>query len=201
MVFWIGILVGVLFVWLAVKMGFYETWAMLFNIVIAVYLAIFLSPTILKFVPAAGDTSYGSALMVVAVAVASFLILHVISYIFLTGQYKVPFPKVFDLLGSSILGFLAGFLVWSFASFLISITPISKNTFAKQAGFTGRQTSTSVICWWCDLVNSAVSSRDSEQTTKQAIDKLLKKKQTKPAAPVPAEPNQLDDIETDTTEK
>jgi hypothetical protein len=44
MVFWAGILVGGLFIWFAVKIGFYEMWATLFNIVISIYIAIFLSP-------------------------------------------------------------------------------------------------------------------------------------------------------------
>ena len=40
MVFWIGILVGGLFAWFAVKMGFYETWTFAFNIIICTALAL-----------------------------------------------------------------------------------------------------------------------------------------------------------------
>ncbi len=75
MVFWTGILVGGLFVWLAVRMGFYETWAMLFNVVVAVYAAVFLTPVIVSKIPAAGDTAYGNALTLTAVAAAVFLLL------------------------------------------------------------------------------------------------------------------------------
>lgn len=42
MVFWIAILVGGAFVWLGVRMGFYQSWCLLFNIVVSIYLAIFL---------------------------------------------------------------------------------------------------------------------------------------------------------------
>ena len=44
--FWIGILVAVLFAYSAIKLGFYHTWTMLFNLVIAVYVALRISPMI-----------------------------------------------------------------------------------------------------------------------------------------------------------
>jgi hypothetical protein len=199
MAFWLGILVGGLFAWFAIKLGFYETWAMLFNIIISIYLAVFLRPVIAEVVPAAGDTSYSSALIMSATAITSFLILHGISYTFLTGQFSVSFPKIFNTLGTGFLGFLAGFLVWSFASLLISTTPISQDTFVKGIGFDTQfeQTNMPYISWWCNLVNTVVSSQDSEHTAKEAISELLKKEETA-VQDKPAEPN---DVETGTTEK
>lgn len=41
MAFWIGLLVAIIFAAMAIKVGLYETWAMLFNIIISVYLAVF----------------------------------------------------------------------------------------------------------------------------------------------------------------
>ena len=134
MVFWIGILVGGLFAWFAIRMGFYETWVMLFNIVISVYLGVFLGPIIANIV-AVADAPYSNVLAILAIAIASFLILYGISYIFFTSQFNIPFPKVFDILVAGFLGFLAGFLVWSFVSFLVCIAPISQNTFVKEIGF------------------------------------------------------------------
>ncbi len=204
MVFWIGILVGGLFAWLAVKMGFYETWAFAFNIVISIYLAVFLSPIIAAIVPVPGDMSYNNALCMIAVAVAAFLILHGISYIFLTGQFSVSFPKVFDILGSGFLGFLAGLLVWGFVGLLIYTTPISQNPIVKQIGFSSQfeQCSMPVISWWCNLVNKVVSNQENGYTTEQAISEMLKKAEKKsPPKPVkqaepnePAEPNDLESL-------
>ncbi|HCO95296.1 MAG TPA: hypothetical protein DIU00_15330, partial [Phycisphaerales bacterium] len=125
MVFWTGILAGGLFAWFAIRIGFYEMWAMLFNIIISIYIAVFLTPVIIDIIPAAGDTSYGNALTMVTAAIGVFLILYVITYLFLTGQFKVSFPRIFDTLGTSVLGFLAGFLIWSFAAALICATPAS----------------------------------------------------------------------------
>ena len=202
MAFWLGILVGGLFAWFAIKLGFYETWAMLFNIIISIYLAVFLRPVIAEVVPAAGDTPYSSVLIMSATAIASFLILHGISYTFLTGQFSVSFPKIFNTLSAGFLGFLAGFLVWSFASLLISATPISQNTFVKGIGFDTQfeQTNMPYISWWCNLVNTVVSPQDSKRTTEEAISELLKtvKKKETAVQDKPAEPN---DVETGTTEE
>ncbi len=182
MVLLAGILVGGLCIWFAIKMGFYETWAMLFNIVISIYVAVFLTPVIVDIIPAAGDTSYGNAMTLAATAIGTFLILHGISYIFLTGQFSVSFPKAFDILFAGLLGFLTGFLLSSFAALIITLTPISQSGLANKAGFNIRsqQANISYICWWCDLVNSIVASPDKEITSEQTIKQLLNSGQSKP---------------------
>ena len=203
MALWVGILVGVAFVWWAVKKGFYETWTLVFNIVISIYLAISLRPTITNIAPAAGDTAYSNALTVLAIAAGSFLILHGISYTFLTGHFKVPFPKIFDVLGAGFLGFWAGFLIWSFVSLLISITPISENAFVKETGLAGQfeQTNKPVICWWGNLVNSVVAHQNNKLTCEQAINELLKNAKSKagPEHPEPAKPTEPNEAKTDIT--
>jgi len=170
MVFWVGILVGAFFVWLAVGRGFYETWTMLFNVVISIYTAVYLTPVIVEIIPAAGETAYGNAMMLTALAVAVFAILYVISLTFLTGQFKVAFPKLFDNLGAGVLGFLAGLLVWSFVVLLISATPIGKNDFAKSIGL--KEANNPYLCWWCDLINTAAASDDT-QSAQEAVARLI----------------------------
>ena len=200
MAFWTGIAIGAAFAWYAIKTGFYEVWATLFNLVISIYLSIFLKPVVADFVPMAGDSPYTTAIIVIATATAAFLILQGISYIFFTGQFSVSFPKMLDILGSGVVGFLAGYLVWNFAAFLIFTTPISENDFVKELGFNGqfKQVNFAYISWWCNHVNKVVSTKDSEyQTAEKAISELLKSsnkktvKSTGPAEPnSPAEPNE-----------
>ena len=134
MAFWIGILVSIAFVYLAIKVGFFEMWVMLFNITISIYLAIFLRPIIADFVPIPVDASYNDAIIVVAIGIVTFLIVHAILYVFFTGQFNVSCPKIFDILGAGFLGCLAGYLVWSFAILLICITPISQQPIVKKMG-------------------------------------------------------------------
>jgi len=182
MVFWIGILIGCLFAWLAVKMGFYETWVLLFNVVIAVFLAVFLGPVIANIVPVARESAFNNALCMIIPAVGAFLILHGISYTLFTGQYSVPFPKVIDTLVAGFFGFLTGFLVWTFLSLLICISPISQNTFVRDLNFADgcKQTGAPYVGLWCDIVNSMVASEDSDVTSKQVINALLKNAESKP---------------------
>jgi hypothetical protein len=175
MIFWAGILVGGLFVWVAIKIGFYETLALLFNIVISIYVAIFLAPIIKDIVPEASDMPCCEALALVAISGGTFLILYGITYIFLTGQFKVTFPKVFDILFAGLLGFITGFLVLSFAALVITATPISQNRFVSTIGFNrqSQQTNLSNICWWCDIVHSIVSTPDEQTTCEANINLLL----------------------------
>jgi len=203
MAFWLGILAGALFAWIAMRIGFYETWTMLFNIVISVYAAVFLTPIIVNTIPSAGITPCGSALTLAAVAIGTFLILYGISYTFITGQFSVSLPKIFDTVGAGVLGFLAGFLVLSFAAFLICVTPISQNKFVGSVGLStqSQQANISYICWWCDLVNGIVSRRDKKVASQEVINELVSRTQpeAKPETGERAEPNEpggFNDMET-----
>jgi hypothetical protein len=175
MVFWAGILVGAFLAWFTSKMGFYQVWAMVFNIVISIYVAIFLTPVIADAIPAATDTAYGYALILMAIAIGTLLTLQGITYTLFTGQFSVTFPKVLNTVGSGILGFLAGLLVWSFLAVAVSTTPVSASSFAQQLGF-GRkvaQTNVPYMSWWCNLVDTVAASEDSTSTPQEVINALL----------------------------
>ncbi|MEE9370928.1 MAG: CvpA family protein [Sedimentisphaerales bacterium] len=192
MVFWTGALIGAIFAYFAIKMGFYEALVMLFNIVISLYLAVYLRPIIVN-VPAISDAPCSDALSMFGTAIAAFLVLHGVSYTFLTGQFSIPFPRVFDTLGAACLGFLAGFLTWSFVSLVICITPVSQHPIMKGIGFGSQQfeqTNAPYLYWWCDLVNVVVSEKQTEHPTKQAVSELLKsfEEATRPKTTKPVEP-------------
>jgi len=196
--FWIGILFGALFVYIGVKVGFYETWVLLFNLVISIYLAVFLRPVIEQFLPIAGDTRYGDALIMLAVAIGVFVLLYGISYVFFSSQFNVPVPRIFDLVGSGFLGFWAGLLIWSFAIVLISVMPISQNSFLQSVGFTKQfqQTNVSYMSWWVNKVNNLVSYKSNYLSTEELVDQMYQKaEQRKPKKTtlkiyVPPEPNE-----------
>ncbi len=198
MVFWIGILAGALFAWLTFKLGFYDTLVILFNIVISIYVAVFLTPVIVDIVPAAADIPGGNALTLFALAVGIFFILFGISYTFITGQFNISLPKIFDILFAPLLGFLTGFLLLSFAAFLICITPISQNKLANKIGLNikSQQANISYLCWWCDLVHNVVSSENSPKSTEQAIDWYFHsaEKKTSEESIEQAEPNRTPDV-------
>ena len=175
MIFWAGILVAAFFAWFSVKIGFFQIWATLFNLIISTYVAIFLAPLVAEVIPAASETLYGSALTLAAIAIATFLILQGVTYTFIPSQFFVSLPKILNTVGSGIVGFLAGFLVWSFAALLISMTLVSQHTFAQKVGF-GRkieQTNVPYMVWWCNLVNTVAASKDNKQTPEEIINRML----------------------------
>jgi len=177
MVFWLGILVAAVFAYSAIKLGLYQSWTLLFNIVIAVYLAIHLSPTVEGFMPANSPCS--KAMAILATGVGVFLILHGASYIFLLGQFEVTFPKGFSKIAAGVLGFLAGSLVWSFMTFVICTTPFCEQEFVKDIGFGSKSFEEGkmepYLVWWCSIVDKFAAQTDSQTTTADSIKQLLTK--------------------------
>lgn len=193
MVFWIAILVGAIFLWLALQLSFYETWIMFFNIVISIYIALFLKPVITEYLPPMGDNSYSAALTIVGTAIACFLIFQGLAFVFLTSQFTISFPKVFEVLVNGFLGFLAGFLICSFIALNIALTPLPEITLVKDLGFDiqSQESNISYLCWWSDLVHKTVAHKDNQCTTKQLIDEIAeetKKDKPKSAKPTPKAP-------------
>ncbi len=177
-------------------------WALGFNIIISIYLAVFLGPVVADIIPA-GAAVHSKALTVLATAVACFLILQGISYIFITGQFSISFPRIVDVVGAGLFGFLIGFLVWNFLILLIMTTPITEKTFAEEIGFDTQteQTSISYVSWWCNKVNKIVSSRGGKQASQQAIGWLMKSIEPEIRVVGISEPNEPDGIVPNTTEK
>jgi hypothetical protein len=178
-VFWIAILAGVLFVWLAVRLGFYEMWVLLFNVVISIYVAIFLAPVFSNLASAAGGTaSYGTALSLLVLAGGCFAALHGLSYVFLTSQFNIPFPRFFDILLSGLLGFAAGFLILSFAALVITTTPLAQHRLISSIGFNPQSQRANITCvaWCCDKVHSIAGFGASSGTAREAVERLFDKR-------------------------
>ena len=176
MVLLAGILAGGFCIWLAVKIGFYETWAILLNAVIAIYIALFSArPIIKKFLPEdVTNIPCCEALTLTVLMIGAFLILHGLTYILFTSQFKVTFPKIFDILFAGVLGFFGGFLLLSFAALIISLTP-----FGIYAGIENGSVeyNMSSAYWLFDGIHSIVSSPDNKITTKEVVGQLLNKPQ------------------------
>jgi hypothetical protein len=194
MVFWIAILSGALFVWLAVRMGFYETWALLFNVIVSIYVSIFLAPLLVEWVPAAdGAASCHTALGMIALAGGCFAVLQGLSFVFLTGQFHIPFPRVFDIFLSGLLGFAAGFLVLSFAALVLTTTPLSRHRILGVLGLGNqpRQANLVFIARSCDLIHSFAGFDGSDNTTQAALQRLLEVNHARPQpAPKPPDANE-----------
>lgn len=193
MTFWIAILAGALFVWLATRMGFYETWVLFVNTVVSIYVSVFLAPILRELVPApGGDSSYHIALCLILLAGGCFALLQGLSYVFLTGQFKIPFPRVFDIVLSGVLGFATGFLMLSFLALVLTTTPLAED---KIVGIFGlgqepRQANRVCLAQCCDVIHSFAGFAETGNTTQAAVQKLLERPKTSlHPGPKQADPN------------
>jgi len=191
MLIFAGILAGGLVAWYAVKVGFYEMWAMLFNIVIAIYAALFLTKQIVEHFPEeVGSIKCCEALILIVLAIGTFLILHGITYVLFTSQFKVTFPKIFDILFAGFLGFFGGYLVLSFAVIIIALTP-----FKNYVGIT-KELAKNNMTYSCsyrlfDGINWFVSPPEKNIKSQDYIEQFIDKLQpnTQDNNPQQAEPN------------
>jgi len=191
MLSWIGILFALALAVFVVKMGFYQSWALFFNILISIYFGLFVGPGVSRIEVFSAVTG-GEILAIAVVAVVCFVVLQWISHMFITSQFSISFSKVFDVLGAGILGFSAGFLVWSFAIVLVSVSPVAQSSTVQEIGLADNQANVSFVCWWCDLVNDLVSSENSGYSTREAIERFtsaVEKKRGGKGGQVSVDPN------------
>lgn len=194
MVFWLAILGGALFVQPAVRLGFFHIWSLSFNSLVSIYIAIFLAPNVTQYASTTGSVSpYSTALSMIVLAGGCFAILYGLSYIFLTGQFRVSFPEIIDILLAGALGFLTGFLVVSFVALIITVTPLPKQGLAKSMGFTvqSQRPTLAYIARCGDMVHSVVATGPGESPTKTAIERLFENtpKASPARRPQPIDPN------------
>ena len=184
MMFWIAILAGALFVWLAVRIGFYETWVLFFNVLVSIYVSVFLAPILAEFAPApAGAAAYHTALCLIVLAGGCFALLQGLSFVFLTGQFHLPFPRVFDIVFSGVLGFVTGFLVLSFVALVLTTTPLASHKTVGVLGLGRQSRPANLVCITrcCDLIHFFAGSDGSERTPQAAVQRLLQMSTARPA--------------------
>ena len=104
MLFFIAILVGLLMAILGAKKGFYAFWALLFNILISIYLGVMLTPVVIGLITKEEVSSYYCAGCIAGLAVLIFSVLQSITFFVLIKKFKILFPKVMDSIGGGILG-------------------------------------------------------------------------------------------------
>jgi hypothetical protein len=193
MTFWIAILAGVLFVWLATRMGFYETWVLFINTIVAIYVSIFLTPILRELVPPPGGAdSYHVALCMILLAGGCFALLQGLSYVFLTGQFKIPFPRVFDIVLSGVVGFATGFLMLSFLGLVLTTTPLAEDQIVGIFGLGQEPQQPNRVCITecCDVIHSFAGFAETGNTTQSAVQKLLEvPKVSRRPSPKPADLN------------
>jgi hypothetical protein len=156
MVLWFTILVGIIAAWLGREMRFYSAWALLFNILVSMYLGVMLTPVLIGVITDQSVSYYHCATGVAGIAIIAFIILHTFTAIFLTADVEIRFPRMFDGVGSAILAFLSGYLVCNFVILVICIMPFTKNSTVENIIKQAKLTSVAVpsVAVACDFVGT-----------------------------------------------
>ena len=129
MVFWFSIVIGSIFALIGMKKSLYPMWALLFNILVSIYLGVMLTPYIVDMVPGLQSSRYHHAGGLAVIAIGCFAIMHGFAVYYLTGTFSVSFPKIINLIGGGVWGFLSGYLAASFVFFVIYVMPFSRKPF------------------------------------------------------------------------
>jgi len=201
MMFWIGIILALAIAAIMAKKGLYETWTLLFNLIIAVYLALTLGPVLRQLLSIQGRG--GDVFVMLGTAVICLTVLYGISYVIFLSQFRVTFPKILDVAGGGLLGFLTGLLIWSFVAFLVLASPLGGSRILGKIGFNSDslRPSTAYMTWWTGIIEKIVSADAEQDTVEQTVEVLVenagKAALTARTAPEPNEPKPAEPIPTE----
>ena len=172
MMSWHAILAGIILALVGIRKSFFPMWSILCNILISIYMGIMLTPMIIEIIPGAGWFNYRCGVSTAGVAIVTFVILQIFASNFITGKFKVSFPKIIDEAGAGILGFIAGYLACSFILFAICITPLSRQPFLRKICTDNAPVIKSPIVRTCDFVATA-SRQHRSGTVESVVDWLI----------------------------
>ena len=188
----IGIIFGILFAAATLKKGLYIGWVRLVNVVLAIYLAVFITANISLCTDYLIKTQYGYPLCMTIIAVSSLFVLHSFTTTFFTGIFRITFPKVLNIAGSAVLGFVCGLLVWSYIGLVLLLTPLPHGSIGQTFNIPAQLVRSSVppLRYTCGVVNF-LSFQPERANAAKVLDSLLyveKEKPPKESTPAEEEP-------------
>lgn len=184
MFFWITVVAGILTGLLGLRLRWFESMALLFNLLIGIYLGLYATPYLSALVPMALEIPYGMPLTALGVTLVSFGILQTITYLLITGQFSVYFPKLLDYLGGGICGFMAGFLVLSFA---VTLMKVQSQTNTEHLLPKEVSVQANVLEWWTGKIHCFAGKKGTSMT--DALNDLNELVQSS-STPAPSDPNE-----------
>lgn len=192
MVFWIAIIAGLAGAFFGIKkQSFYAIWAILFNLMVSIYLSVMVARPIASLLGSdIVGCDYYLAISVLLVAGVFFAVLQIIAVTFFTS-YGLQFSETFDKTGSAVLGFIIGFLTCSYIFFLICVMPVSKKNFMGWLnGPEGvpKRTAITPVVKTCNLIAKVSLQRYDEFKDADSLVKELIAPDKKPDQPARQEP-------------
>jgi len=126
MLFWFCLIVGALFAWLGFKKGFYVAIAMVFNLMVGIYVGVLAAPRILNMNSEYGQSGYYAAATIIVLAAVIFAVLQVIAWFYFLRDTEEYFPKLIEQVAGGLCGFLFGYLLLSLVVLSICVMPFSR---------------------------------------------------------------------------
>ncbi|MCK4628247.1 MAG: CvpA family protein [Sedimentisphaerales bacterium] len=126
------IIAGVVGAVLGRRAGFVTVWIFLFNLLIAIYISLMLSPTLIGYVPLLDSSSYYRALTLLFVVLLTFLMCHNFVGMFLAQSFSATVPRFFNNFFAAVTGFVTGHFACGFILFIIGVTPVAEISFMNQ---------------------------------------------------------------------
>ncbi len=168
----IVLVVGLVFALVGYRKTWYPCWTYLFNLLIAAYVSIMITPQVVDAVPLIRNYlgNYSYAVFALTVAVVIFVVMSLFSFRFFTSASAVSFPKILDSVGAAMLGFFSGAVIAGFLLSVVSITPLSDYSFVRSVT-QGRRADAGVNCavlTSCNIVHDI-----SLQPVPDAVEKQL----------------------------
>ena len=183
------IVAGVVAAVLGRRAGFVAVWVFLFNLLIAIYVSLMLSPTLIGYVPLLKSSHYYRALTLLFVVLLIFLMCHNFVNMFLIQAFNAKIPRFFNNFFAAVTGFVAGHFACGFILFIIGVTPVAKISFMKQLSETSlaQAVEPPVLC--ATQIVGTISFQCDEQERRQVIEWFATGRVSKEKDIVPGEPN------------
>ena len=172
---------GAVAAWYARRAGLFACWTAFLNVVLSIYLGIFLAPTIIPTCATGVGVGFAPAVSVFGAGLTAFAATYGLCRTCLSGCLRLELTKICDAALAPALGFLTGFLTVSFFTFVACLTPWSQSAAFQTVGLDAKSQpfNISFIAWWCDTIHDFAGSSENWQTTRETMTKLLQS----PSAP------------------
>ncbi|OQA02485.1 MAG: hypothetical protein BWY69_01072 [Planctomycetes bacterium ADurb.Bin401] len=133
----IAIIVAAVFAFWGYHKRLYPAWAFLFNVMVAVYLAVMLTPTILQSNSAGGIIlnllgPWANSAVLLTIAALYLAVSQLASHFYLTNTYCISFPKWVDFGGGIVFAFLGGYILANIMLFALANTPLESNKYTSK---------------------------------------------------------------------
>ena len=126
MLLWIIIIISLAFAWLGFKKGFFVMFAMLFNLMFAIFISVLSTRALMQLSSGYEKSGYYAAITVFLLFVLIFGVLQFFAYYYILKNREDYFPKIFDKAAATAMGFLCGYIICCLIVLMFCIMPCSR---------------------------------------------------------------------------